>query len=94
MTPALLDALKADRRRVRSEVAIHAARALVIQPEQFEPMTALDMLLSVPYMREERADEVLRAAGVYPLRRGADLHAGQRAALARQLARFAKAGRS
>jgi hypothetical protein len=90
-TPDLLALLKsaptpaAERRLVRSIVALHAGRMLLVEPQQFEPMTALNAALSVPYVRPERADEVLRAAGVYPLRRGRDLRQEQRRAFAEQL---------
>jgi hypothetical protein len=66
---------------------------LLVEPQQFEPMTALNAALSVPYVKMERADEVLRAAHVNPLRRGRDLRQDQRRALAEQLlVTFARSG--
>lgn len=91
-TPDLLEFLKTERRRVRSEVALHAGQVLVIQPEQFEPLTIGDVLLKLPYVTHERARGWLREAGCDPWRMGSDLKDSQRIALARQLARFAKTG--
>jgi hypothetical protein len=90
--PDLLDVLRADRRRIRADVALHAGRVLVIQPEQFEPLCIGDVLLKVPYVSYERARGWLREAGCDPWRKGSDLREQQRVTLARQLARFAREG--
>lgn len=93
-TPDLLAVLKsaptpaAERKLVRSLVALHAARMMMLEPQQFEPMTPLETLEHVPYVRPERAAELIRAAKIKPGRRG--LWLDERDAFAHQLARFAK----
>jgi hypothetical protein len=84
--------LRAERRAIRSKVALHAGRVLVLEPQQFEPLCIGDALLSIPYVTHDRARGWLRAAGCDPWRKGSDLREQQRVTLARQLARFAREG--
>lgn len=90
MTPDLLAALKTERRDIRGQVARHAGRALLIQPEQFEAMTAHELLQHLPYVSREREERMLRDAGVNPLRLVGDFRPRQRDEFVRQLAALSK----
>lgn len=90
--------LHEDRLRIRREVALHVARVLLAEPEQFEYLTLADVLRQVPYVLPSHVRRICnygparnpRLASVDPLLLGSELDSDQRLYLANRLLAFAK----
>ena len=86
--------LNGDRLRIRGEVALHVARVLLMEPEQFAAWTVYAVLRQMPYVTHERAVSWLGACRIDGLRLGESLSLDERLKLVRTLADFAKGPRA